>query len=64
MCFPQNIQMPAFFRPPAADSNETNRRVQDATRPNPGMTSILTSALGDPNFGKNINRTVLTGAIA
>lgn len=64
MCFPKAIQMPTFIRPPATDSNETNRRVQEASRPMPGMTSILTSALGDPTFGQNINRTVLTGALA
>lgn len=63
MCFPQQIQMPSFLRPPSNDSAQTNRRVQDATRPQTGMTSILTSALGVPNFGQNINRTVLTGAL-
>lgn len=64
MCFPQNVPLPATIRTPAPDNAQTNKRVQDATRIQPGMTSVLTGALGEPNFGKNINRTVLTGAIA
>lgn len=63
MCFPK-MQMPPTIRPPAADSALTNKRIQDATRIQPGAASVLTGALGDPNFGKNINRTILTGAIA
>lgn len=66
MCFPPKIEMPNFnlLRPPSADSQQTNRRVQEATKIDPNTASVLTSPMGDPNFGKQINRTILTGVLA
>jgi hypothetical protein len=66
MCFPSATPaaIPRAPLPPSQSSAAVARRVQDVTRPNkPPMATILTSPLGDPNFGRNINRTVLTGVL-
>lgn len=55
--------MPAAPRPPTRTSTETQGRVSEATNFATGGTTVLTTPLGDPNFGKSINRTVLTGML-
>lgn len=64
MCFPQpSIPTPATPRAPFRSSSETQARVGEATNFATGGTTVLTTPLGDPNFGKSINRTVLTGML-
>ncbi len=66
MCFPSAAPaaIPAAPLPPARSSAAVERRVQEVMRPNKEpMATVLTSPLGDPRFGKNINRTVLTGVL-
>lgn len=65
MCNPQQpTPLPAAPIPPSRTSAEVQNRVAAATRlPINAMESVLTSPLGDPNYAKSINRTVLTGAL-
>jgi hypothetical protein len=66
MCFPNAApaRIPAAPRPPSRSSASVDRRVQDIMQPQQQpMATVLTSPLGDPNFGQNINRTVLTGVL-
>ncbi len=66
MCFaaPAAAPIPAAPLPPARTSAAVDRRVQDFMRPQKEpMPTVLTSPLGDPKFGRNINRTVLTGML-
>jgi hypothetical protein len=65
MCFAAPAApIPAAPLPPSRTSATVERRVQDFMRPyKEPMPTVLTSPLGDPRFGKNINRTVLTGIL-
>lgn len=50
---------------PTRESTEARRRVMEQQQVNEQTrgrrATILTSPLGDPGFGKQVNRTVLTG---
>jgi hypothetical protein len=66
MCFaaPTPARIPAAPPPPTRSSAGVERRVQDFMRPQTEpMPTVLTTPLGDPNFGRNISRTVLTGVL-
>jgi hypothetical protein len=65
MCFAAPAaRIPTAPMPPARTSAAVDRRVQEVLRPQrEPMPTVLTSPLGDPRFGRNINRTVLTGTL-
>lgn len=53
---------------PSRESEEARRRVRQQQQANETQrgrrATILTSPLGDPGFGQQVNRTVLTGMAA
>lgn len=65
MCFFQQPQLPQPVATPSVNSEEARRRRAQQTAANEQQSgrasTVLTSPLGDPNFGQNINRTVLVG---
>lgn len=64
MCFPKVPEMQTTAMAPSRTAPAVQNRVQQATRlPVNVMESVLTTPLGDPNYGRSINRTVLTGAL-
>lgn len=75
MCFPsghasqsQNLPVvPAAPLPPTRVAPAVERRVEQATgrdAPSRQAQTVLTSPLGDPNFGRSVMRTVLTGMLS
>jgi hypothetical protein len=65
MCFFQQPQMPQTVATPSVNSEDARRRRAQQTAVNDQQqgraATVLTSPLGDPNFGRNINRTTLVG---
>ncbi|HWU19374.1 MAG TPA: hypothetical protein VN155_16960 [Devosia sp.] len=65
MCFFQQPQLPQQVATPSVNNEEARRRRAQQTAANEQQSgraaTVLTSPLGDPNFGQNINRTVLVG---
>jgi hypothetical protein len=65
MCFFQTPRVPAAQEVPSANSEEARRRRAQQQALNEQQqgraATILTTPLGDPNFGRNVNRTVLVG---
>lgn len=67
MCFSTSVPKPPPL-PPTPQRDEKASLVQDtrlrALRARGVQNNIFTSALGDPGFGKNVNRATLLGQTA
>lgn len=65
MCFFQPPPTPSTPQTPSEDSEAARRRRAEQMAMNEQQqgraATILTTPLGDPNFGRNVNRTVLAG---
>jgi hypothetical protein len=66
MCFfSQPTQAPATVRTPSVNSEDARRRRAQQMAANEQQrgraATVLTTPLGDPNFGRSINRTTLVG---
>jgi hypothetical protein len=59
------MSLPSVSAPPSSNNDEARRRAAQQAAQNQQQqgrrATILTSPLGDPNFGKSVSRTVLTG---
>jgi hypothetical protein len=65
MCFFQQPKLPDPVAQPSANSDDARRRRAQQSALNQQQqgraSTVLTSPLGDPNFGTSVNRTVLVG---
>jgi len=65
MCFFQQPQLPKTVATPSVNNEDSRRRRAQQTALNDQQrgraATVLTSPLGDPNFGQSLNRTVLVG---
>lgn len=66
MCFFQQPTMaPATVKTPSVNTEDARRRRAQQTALNDQQrgraATVLTTPLGDPNFGRSINRTTLVG---
>ena len=65
MCFFSQPQLPKTVATPSVNSEDARRRRAQQSLLNDQQrgraATILTSPLGDPNYGQSVNRTVLVG---